>query len=327
MTLVLILLAVLVILALIFEYTNGFHDAANVVATVIATKALPPFVAIVMAAVLNMIGATQISKVTLTLTKGILPLQETSQIMIIAGLLGAIIWNLFTWFYKIPSSSSYALIGGLIGAGIESIGVESILWSSISKKVLLPMMISPVVGFYVAMFFMKALSKHIKKTSFKIFSKLQVLSSAFVALSHGFNDAQKTMAIITLGLFSAGMIAKIVVPLWVILTCALVMALGTCFGGFRIIETVGFKISKLQPVEGFASETSASIMILIAASLGFPLSSTHLIVGSVAGVGASSGSLVACKGIAKKMILAWIFTIPGSSLVAALSLKALKHII
>lgn len=327
MSLVLVFVLITIGLALVFEYTNGFHDAANVVSTVIATKVLPPLVAIIMASILNMIGATQISKITTTLMKGIVPVSASNQTLIIAALIGAILWNIFTWLLKIPSSSTYALVGGLIGAGVSAIGWNAILWTSILRKIILPMVVSPFFGFSLAFILMSIIGYQTKNLpqKVKIFSKLQVVSAAFVALSHGLNDAQKTMAIITLGLFTANLIPTPHVPLWVIATCAIVMALGTCFGGLRIVETVGFKISKLQPSEGFAAETTASLSILTASFLGFPLSSTHLIVGSIAGVGAAGGSFVAKGSLAKKISLAWVLTLPGSALISYVCFLGLEY--
>jgi PiT family inorganic phosphate transporter len=319
-----------IIMSFIFEFTNGFHDAANVVSTVIATKVLRPLAAIIMASCLNFLGATQISHVVTTLTQGVIPYQITTQSIIMAALFGAIVWNILTWYLALPSSSSYALIGGLIGAGIAGLGIDFVLWESITKKVIIPMIFSPLIGFLLSFLimkiFMRLISKKIDSGSFHIFGKLQMLSAAFVAISHGFNDAQKTMAIITLALFSKGSITTLAVPLWVIVSCALVMALGTASGGYRIIQTVAFKISKLQPVQGFVAESTSSCMICLAAFLGFPLSTTQLIVGSIGGVGASSSFKNICFKTSKKIIYAWIITIPGSMIMAVLFYKVLKWI-
>jgi inorganic phosphate transporter, PiT family len=318
-----LILIVTILLGFIFEFTNGFHDAANVVSTVIATRVLRPMAAIIMAATLNMIGATQTSKVAETLTQGILPKELSTQTIIIAALIGAILWNLLTWYFSVPSSSSYALIGGMIGSGIIAIGSSHIYWLSIIKKVLIPMIVSPIAGFILCLIIMKLflrfISKKLESRSFHIFGKLQVLSAAFVAISHGFNDAQKTMAIITLALFTHGTVGSLSIPLWVIVSCAIVMALGTASGGFRIIRTVGFKISKLYPVQGFVAETGSSLMICLAAFLGFPLSTTQLIVGSIAGVGASKGIGQISSQTASRIGYAWVFTFPGSALLAAVS--------
>lgn len=331
MTLVFAVLLLTILLGVIFEFTNGFHDAANCVSTVIATKVLKPFVAIILASILNMIGATQISKVAQTITSGLVPVSNFAQGVVLAALIGAIFWNLLTWYFGLPSSSSYALIGGLLGAGASAYGIKNLLWLSFLYKVIIPMIVSPVLGFYLSYLVMKLLYKKVSRDpsclKYKVFGKLQVLSSSFVALSHGFNDAQKTMAIITLGLFAAGELSSFAIPLWVIIMCAIIMALGTATGGFRIIKTVGYKITKLEPIQGFVAETSSSILICAASILGYPLSTTHLIVGSVGGVGASRGMKKISSKIAIKIVLAWIFTFPGSFIISMFSYHFLNHFI
>ncbi len=314
-------------IALIFEFTNGFHDAANVVSTVIATKVLRPLTAIILAATLNLLGATQTSKVATTITQGLIPSSETTQFLILAALLGAIFWNLLTWYYGVPSSSSYALIGGLLGAGIKSLGIKAILWSSLVSKVILPMLISPLLGFFISLYFMRLLFKTVSShPSYAFFGRMQILSSSLVAIAHGFNDAQKTMAIMTLALYSAQQIPSLEIPMWVILICAITMGLGTAFGGFKIIDTIGFKITKLEPIQGFAAESTASVLICLASFLGFPLSSTHLIVGSVSGVGSAISIKNTSWTTAKKLIYAWIFTLPGAALASALIYMILGHL-
>lgn len=329
MTFIFAILVLTIILSLVFEFTNGFHDAANCVSTVIATKVLKPFVAIILASILNMIGATQISKVAQTITTGLVPVSGLAQGVVLAALLGAIFWNLLTWYFGLPSSSSYALIGGLLGAGAQAYGIQNLYWGSFIYKVIVPMLISPVFGFYLSFLVLKVILKKVNSdlscSRYKIFGKLQVLSSSFVALSHGFNDAQKTMAIITLALFAAGKVSTLIIPLWVVIMCACTMALGTATGGFRIIKTVGYKITKLEPLQGFVAETSASMLIWIASLLGYPLSTTHLIVGSIGGVGASTGAKKVSSKIAIKIVLAWIFTFPGSFLISMFSYYFLKH--
>lgn len=324
-----VILTLTILLGLIFEFTNGFHDAANCVSTVIATKVLKPLWAIGIASILNMIGATQISKVAQTITSGLMPISDSSQLIVLAALFGAIFWNLITWYFGLPSSSSYALIGGLLGSGAASYGFKSLYWMSFLQKVIIPMIISPVCGFFFSLFvmklFLKKLDPNASSHKYAIFKKLQILSSSFVAVSHGFNDAQKTMAIITLALFSAGQLSTLVIPIWVIAICALIMALGTATGGFRIIKTVGFKITNLEPVQGFVAETSSSIFICLASVLGYPLSSTHLIVGSIGGVGASKGFKKISPRTISKIILAWFFTFPGAFLIAMFSFHFLNH--
>ncbi len=322
----LLLIVLIVLLGLAFDYTNGFHDAANVVATVIATRVLAPLTAIVLAGVLNVIGATQISGVAETIATGIVKTSSASSVGIVAALLGAIIWNLITWYLGLPSSSSYALIGGLIGASLMSHGMDSILWSGVIYKVAIPMVASPIIGYCMAFTFMKIAAYLILKkkitNAHKLFRHLQIGSASIVALSHGLNDAQKSMGIITLGLFTTGFLMNQVVPYWVIFSCAIVMGLGTASGGIRIIRTVGFSITKLKPIQGFAAEASASCVILSASFLGMPISSTHMIVGSVTGAGAATrGNRSINWEVIRKLLVAWIVTLPGSSLVAALFYK------
>lgn len=319
------LLLLIVIFGLLFDYTNGFHDAANVVSTVIATKVLRPIVAILMAGVLNMIGATQISGVAHTITSGLVQSQEATQIMILSALIGAIGWNLITWYFGIPSSSSYALIGGLVGAAWFYGGPSIIIWNGVLAKVVIPMFISPFAGFALAYLIMKGLyfflTHYHRKQGEKYFRYMQIGSSSLVALAHGLNDAQKSMGIITLGLFSSGFIATTHIPFWVIIACAITMGLGTAAGGFRIIRTVGFEITKIRPIQGFAAESGASLVILTASFLSMPISSTHMIVGSVAGVGAAKKFASVQWSLSKKLVTAWFLTLPGAAAIAAVSYK------
>ncbi len=322
------LVILIVILGLLFDYTNGFHDAANVVSTVIATRVLTPLTAIVLASFLNMVGATQISGVAQTITSGLVDVHSATQITVLCALIGAIFWNFLTWYFGIPSSSSYALIGGLIGAAWVHEGFQVILWKGLMFKVILPMIFSPLAGFGLGFLAIKGLNLLMKRPSMKgrqgIFAHLQIASASLVALAHGLNDAQKSMGIITLGLYAGGMIVHPHIPLWVIAACALMMGIGTASGGFRIIRTVGFEITKLQPLQGFAAEASASCVILTASFLGMPISSTHMIVGSVTGVGAAQGASKVRWTTGKKMAFAWILTLPGAGLVAALAFRAIS---
>ncbi len=322
------LVVLIVLFGLFFDYTNGFHDAANVVSTVIATRVLAPLSAILLAAVLNFIGATQISGVAETITSGLVNLASASQITVLCALIGAIFWNLITWYFGIPSSSSYALVGGLIGASWIHEGIGVILWKGLLYKVAIPMIISPLVGFLIAFALLKGLNwlihSHRLRHTDKLFARLQIGSASLVALSHGLNDAQKSMGIITLGLYAGGVIIQPHIPLWVIFACALVMALGTASGGFRIIRTVGYEITRLRPLQGFAAEASASCVILTASFLGMPISSTHMIVGSVTGVGVANEASKVRWSIGKKMGIAWGLTLPGSALVAALAFRCIE---
>ncbi len=311
------LIILIVILGLIFDYTNGFHDAANVVSTVIATRALAPFSAIVMAGVLNFIGATQISGVAQTIATGLVEVQDANQIVVLAAVIGAIAWNLITWYFGIPSSSSYALIGGLIGAAWIHQGTETIIWSGLLGKVIIPMIVTPLLGFLLAFLVMKGLYRFLQTHNHTFFRHLQIGSACFVALAHGLNDAQKSMGIITLGLFAGGYLTNTTIPFWVIMACALMMGLGTATGGFRIIKTLGFSITRLEPIQGFAAEASASVVILTASFLGMPISSTHMIAGSVVGVGTAKGLSAVSWKTPGKLVIAWVLTLPGAASIGA----------
>ncbi len=319
------LVILIVFFGLLFDYTNGFHDAANVVATPIATKALRPAVAILMASIFNFLGATQISGVAQTVATGLVHAHEASQLMVLAAVVGAVLWNLLTWYFGIPSSSSYALIGGLLGSALLAGGVKQVLWTGVLFKILIPMAASPILGLLIAYGLMRFLLKISNKNS-RFYERCQIASSAVIALSHGLNDAQKSMGIITLGLFSAGLISTPHIPLWVIASCAVVMALGTASGGFRIIRTMGFEITRLKSIDGFAAEISSSFVILIASFLGIPLSSTHVIVGSITGVGTAKGLHQVRWSTAKKVVLAWVLTLPGGAAVSAIVFFALKSL-
>jgi PiT family inorganic phosphate transporter len=311
-------IVLIVLFALIFDYTNGFHDAANVISTVIATKALKPIVAILLAGVLNTVGATFIGGVAETIATGLIEPLAATQLLIFCAIIGAIVWNILTWYFGIPSSSSYALIGGMVGAALWASGPKMVIWKGIVTKVLIPMVLSPLIGFLLAYCAMKLLYRYSSKEHETTYRYLQVVSASFVALAHGLNDAQKSMGIITLGLFSAGLLAVPHIPMWVVLACAFTMGIGTASGGFRIIRTMGFKITKLEPVQGFAAEMSSSCIILAASFLGMPISSTHMIVGSITGVGSARGLKAVRWTLAKRLAVAWILTIPGSALISAL---------
>lgn len=317
-----ILIISIVILGLVFDYTNGFHDAANVVSTVIATGVLAPLSAIVMAGVLNFIGATQISGVASTIATGLINAHDTSQMAVLAALISAIAWNILTWYFGIPSSSSYALIGGLIGAAWVHQGADTIIWKGLLGKVIIPMIVTPIIGFILAYLLMKGLYWHLSRRhenhGEKVFRHLQIGSACFVALSHGLNDAQKSMGIITLGLFAGGYVSTTHIPFWVILACALMMGLGTASGGFRIIKTMAFSITKIEPVQGFAAEMSASAIILGASFLGMPISSTQMIAGSIVGVGTAKSHTAVSWGVPLRFLYAWILTLPGAAVVGAI---------
>lgn len=321
MTAIIILLVIVIIVALAFEYINGFHDSANAIATVVATKVLTPRTAVIYGAALNFIGAFSGTHVAKTISKGILTVDTTTQTVIICALLGAITWNLITWYFGIPSSSSHALIGGLLGAAIVKYGITAININGLTQKILIPMITSPVFGFLIGFSFMLLLAWMFFKANPQFVNKysrnLQLISSGVMAFSHGSNDAQKTMGIITLALFSFGAIPNHDVPKWVIFICALMMGLGTMAGGWKIIRTMGHKVAKLKPIHGFAAETSAASIILAASHFGIPISTTHVISTSIMGVG-STLKLNAVKwGLVGNIVFAWIITIPICMIISA----------
>ncbi len=317
------MLVVVVVLALAFDYINGFHDTANAIATSVATRALHPRHAILMAASFNFIGAFAGTAVAKTIGAGLVDENTTTQGVIVAALVGAIVWNLITWYYGLPSSSSHALIGGLFGATLIAAGPDALKADGIIGKVLLPMVSSPLIGFVGALALMIALywlfrnAKH-RETS-AIFRRLQVISAGAMAFSHGSNDAQKTMGIITLALFSAGLIPDVTVPTWVIIAAATAISLGTAVGGWRIMHTMGHRVVKLEPIHGFAAETTAATVIYGAAHLGMPVSTTHVISSAIMGVGSARGTKGVRWGVARNILLAWIITIPAAGIVAAVT--------
>jgi PiT family inorganic phosphate transporter len=334
------LFLLVVIAALAFEYINGFHDAANAIATVVSTKVLTPRQAIAMAAFFNLTGALMGTAVASTIGKGMVDLKVVTMRTIICALLSAIVWNLVTWLLGLPSSSSHALIGGLCGAAVASAaGDFSVLkWrTGLLPKVVVPMISSPVAGFifgallmFLLLFALQSFTPHLVH---KIFGKLQLVSAAWMAHSHGTNDAQKTMGIIALALFTGtknGTFAHLPrelhflntpsfqVPTWVIFACAATMAAGTAAGGWRIIRTLGHKMVKLQPVHGFAAETTAAVIIQVASSYGIPLSTTHVISTSIMGVGAVKRFSGVKWGVVGRIVWAWVLTLPVTALLAYL---------
>jgi PiT family inorganic phosphate transporter len=326
----LLFLWVVVITALIFDFTNGVHDSANAIATVVSTKVLSPRTAVMMAAILNLVGAFIGTKVAQTIGGGIVNAEMVKgcQALTLAALLGAILWNVFTWYLGLPSSSSHALIGGLIGSTLAYRGADALNFASIGQKILLPLVFSPLAGFLSGYLLMLGLSwafmnAHPKRVN-TAFRKLQILSSAFMATSHGMNDAQKTMGIITLALFVGHQINDLTVPLWVKIVCALAMAMGTALGGWKIVKTMGHKIFKLEAVHGFAVETAAAAVITTASHFGAPISTTHTISTSVLGVGSSKRLSAVRWGIAGHMVIAWVLTIPAAAIMAAGCFMALE---
>ncbi len=325
-----LLLAVLG-LAVLFDYVNGFHDTANAIATSVSTRALRPEHAILMSAAANFIGALTGTAVAKTISSGLAdtPGGTVGQTIVAAALIGAIVWNLITWRLGIPSSSSHALIGGLLGAVIASVGASAIKVGGVVDKVLVPLVLSPVLGVIIGFLAMVLVLNVFRRANPRRinerFRRLQVLSAAFMAFSHGSNDAQKTMGIMTLALIAGGLLpADSTIPTWVIVLAASAMSLGTAAGGWRIIRTMGQRVVKLDPVHGFAAETTAATIILTASHFGMPVSTTHVISSAIIGVGSSDRLSAVRWGVAGNIVVAWILTIPASALVAALAYVAVS---
>ncbi len=322
-----LLLITITVLALVFDYTNGFHDTANAIATSVSTRALSPRVAVMMAAGLNLVGALLYTGVAKTVGEGLVDTDLVSLPLVHAALVGAVTWNFVTWYFGIPSSSSHALFGGLIGAMIASAGVDGVLWSGVVDKVVLPMVGSPLLGFAGAWILMTALTWLVHKWPpapvNRWFRTLQPISAGFMAFSHGGNDAQKTMGIITLALFASGEIDSFVIPFWVKLACALAMAAGTYSGGWRIIHTLGSRVIKLDPIHGFAAETSAASVIQLATHFGIPVSTTHTITAAIMGVGSTRRLSAVRWGVAGNIVSAWLLTLPAAGLIGGLAYLAI----
>ena len=316
-------LIVVVILAVIFDYINGFHDTANAIATSVATRALPPLAAILMAASFNFIGAFAGTAVAKTIGAGLVDDETTTQAIVAAALIGAIAWDLVTWFYGLPTSSSHAIIGGLLGATIAGAGSGALKIDGIVNKVLVPMIMSPILGFSLGFGLMLALywvfRNSVRKTLARRFRRVQILSAGYMAFAHGSNDAQKTMGIITLALVAAGLLDEPTVPTWVIVVSATAIALGTAAGGWRIMRTMGQRVVELEPVHGFAAETTGASVIYGASLLGMPISTTHAISTAIMGVGTSKGPRGVRWGVARRILIAWVLTIPCAALIGAAS--------
>src|SRR3990167_766174 len=317
MTLIIITITV----ALIFDFLNGFHDAANSIATIVSTRVIKPQWAVVWAAFFNFVAFLFFGlHVANTIGTGLIDPTIVNTPMILAALIGAIIWNIFTWYVGLPSSSSHALIGGLLGVGIAKAGYASLEIAGITK-VLAAIVISPLVGFMIGLLLLFFTTKYFFNFTPSrvdgVFRKLQFISSALISLGHGGNDAQKTMGIIAILLFSAGLLGdKFYVPLWVIILCNFVIALGTFFGGWRIVKTMGMKITKLKPISGFCAESASAVTLFAATFLGIPVSTTHTITGSIVGVGSLHSVAAVRWGVARNIVWAWILTIPASGFVA-----------
>ena len=320
-----LLLFLIVLTALIFDFTNGAHDCANAIATVVSTKVLSPRTAVAMAASLNLLGAMLGTEVAKTLGGGLVhqSLVEGCQILVFAALIGAIVWNILTWYLGIPSSSSHALIGGLLGAAWGHAGFDAINFQGVINKVVLPFIGSPLAGFCAGFLVMVAIywicARTLRRKVNAWFRRLQIMSAGFMALSHGLNDAQKTMGIITLALLLFGEIDSVEVPLWVKLSCASAMCLGTAIGGWKIVKTMGSRIFKLEPVHGFAAETATGIVITGASLMGAPVSTTHTVSAAIFGVGSSKRVNAVRWGVAGQLVVAWVLTLPCAGVVGAIS--------
>ena len=326
------ILIMVIAFALVFEFINGFHDTANAIATAVYTKALTPGRAIALAAFMNLIGAMASEKVAGTISKGLVDIQ-LEQYVILAALIGAIIWNLFTWWMGIPSSSSHALIGSLVGAVIVyTMSTEHIIWTGVLTKVIIPLFTSPLLGLLIGFLGMKVIYKAFAKWSQshvnRVFIKLQVISSAVVAFSHGNNDAQKTMGIIILALVTGGLVgADAGVPLWVKISCAVVMAAGTSVGGWKVMKTMGAGVTKINPASGFVAQTSSAIVIELMTFLGAPVSTTQVITTSIMGVGSARRKSAVKWGVAGNIFTAWIVTLPVTMVLGGIMEKIIGYII
>ncbi len=322
----------LVFIALVFDFINGFHDSANSISTIVSTRVLSPKYAVLWAAFFNFVAAFLIgTQVAHTIGKGFIHLDVVDNLLILSALSGAIIWDIITWYYGLPSSSSHALMGGLIGAAITKAGTGTLVWAGIIKTTVF-IIVSPMIGMTLGFMFMVIamnLNRHstIAKSD-KIFRKLQLISAAVYSLGHGMNDAQKTMGIIAMVLFSKGLLGNtFYIPFWLVIACHVAIALGTMFGGWRIVKTMGTRITKLQPIGGFSAETAAACSIIGASIAGIPVSTTHTITGAIVGVGATHRLSAVRWGVAGNIIWAWILTIPASAIISAVIYFFIKYFI
>jgi PiT family inorganic phosphate transporter len=321
------LVVLVVFFALTFDYINGFHDTANAIATSVSTKALSPRNAILVASTMNFLGALSGTAVAATIGKNIVSPELVTPPVIIAALIGAIFWNLFTWYFGIPSSSSHALIGGLVGAVVAGFGFWDVNWLGFTV-IFAGLIITPIIGLLAGSMVMTLLFWLFRKGSPALinnnFRKLQVVSACMASFAHGSNDAQKTMGIITMVLVGAGLLGAFVVPLWVKIACALAMAAGTAAGGWKIIRTMGGKIFRIEPINGFAADFTASTVIYCSSLLGVPVSTTHVVSSSIMGVGAAKRFHGVRWNIARQIVIAWFVTIPSAAVVALLFYKLIN---
>jgi inorganic phosphate transporter, PiT family len=319
-----VILWIVVATALAFDFTNGFHDTANAIATMISTRAMSPRLAVALAASLNFVGAFLSLAVAATIAKGIVDAASITLLTVFAGLIGAIAWNLATWWFGLPSSSSHALIGGMVGATLASEGTGAVIWSGLVEKVAIPALVAPVLAMLAAGLAILVAYRIVGRQSPGVvtrgFRLGQLATSGLFSLSHGTNDAQKTMGIIFLALVANGnMSADADIPTWVIVSSAGAIALGTYFGGWRIVRTMGSKIIKMDPAQGFAAQGAGAAVILSASHVGFPLSTTHVMSGAIMGAGAAKRLSAVRWGVAGNIVLAWVLTLPCSAAVGALT--------
>ena len=321
----------LIAIALVFDFMNGFHDAANSIATVVSTGVLKPYQAVIWAAFFNFLAVAIFHlNVAATVGKGIVAAEYVDQALIFGALIGAILWNVITWYYGIPSSSSHALIGGMIGAALAKGGVTPLLMPGILKTAAF-IVLSPILGLILGALIMVGLSWiFFRSTPYRVdtvFRRAQLVSSALYSLGHGSNDAQKTMGIIWLLLIGAHVTTADTLPIWVIVSCYVAISLGTLFGGWRIVKTMGQRITKLRPIGGFAAETGGAITLFMASTLGIPVSTTHTITGAIVGVGSAQRANAVRWGVAGGIALAWVLTIPASAAMAAAAYWLGRHVL
>ena len=324
------LLVCVIVLAVIFDFINGFHDTATAIATSVSTRVLTPKAAVLMATVLNLVGALSGTAVAKTVGSGIVEISSITQTMIISALIAAILWDIITWYLGLPTSSSHALIASIVGAAIASAGTGVIIQKGV-LKVLIALILSPLIGF-ISSYLLMVLLNWLFRTSTPtlvstLFGRLQIVSAAYMAFSHGSNDAQKTMGIIAMALVSFYHLPAFHVPLWVMLLCAAAMSFGTAFGGWKIMKTLGMRLVQLRPIHGFTAQTAAATIIEIASRIGLPLSTTHVISSTIMGVGASKRLSAVRWGVGGNILLAWVITLPACTILAWLICKALHLII
>jgi PiT family inorganic phosphate transporter len=328
---VLTLVIFIIVIALIFDFINGFHDAANSIATVVSTRVLTPRFAVMWAAFFNFVAAFGFgTHVAATMGSGMIQLDAVNEYVILAGLLGAIVWDLITWYFGLPTSSSHALIGGYAGAAVARAGFSAIVgsgWIKTLSFIVLSPIIGGILGFGLMVTVFLIFRNFLPSSVDKYFGKLQLVSAGFYSLGHGTNDAQKTMGIIAGLLYTSGYLAAFTIPFWVVLICHAAIALGTMAGGWRIVKTMGQKITKLKPVGGFCAETAGAVTLLGTALAGIPVSTTHTITGAIMGVGATRRLSSVRWGVANTIVWAWVLTIPLSALIAALSYYAIMLLV